>query len=242
MRRWVPASSLANCYGCGKCNKCKINILLTKKQKDFVKKSAAKNEQMLKSETRQQKAKELKEKDDQFNYKFGLLKKSTVLFGSERYFDASEVINKCKILVDKEQIRTEEKQRLKEKKWKFRLGIAADLQLDNDELLFMGLTEKTIDTLGLPITEPQLINYVEKTKIKEGDKNEYLNLQIKIFHEKVNRLIAGKEKTIQRIKKMKDKLEEGDEISTPEKNKKKREMCEYIKKGGNYLYIYIYIL
>jgi hypothetical protein len=188
--------------------------------------------------------------DENYAKKFGMLKKSCVLFSYGRFVDSFSKVSEAAEMIQKERDLEADKQRRLENKWKFKLGLDPnwDLPVAKEELEFEKIDEKFLEKLdlGVPVQTAKL--YIEKTGIlnKESyDKNDYLNNQVRDFYLTVEAVIKDKMEDINKMKKKVEKLEENLEAGSmpdagnlsPKKKRaniyeKKTEMCkDLIEKG-----------
>jgi len=245
-RAWVPASNIRPCTGCGvvgdkrkPCNNCQLRELMRKKHEQYMKATKAKNKKLLNTPKQKSKKEELEKRDNDYIFKFGLLKKAAVLVSSERWGDAHKTILQAVKMVKKERLADKNNKENKEKKVRTKLGIPLDLELNYEELTSEPLTKTRLEKLGIDIPIQKMEIYITEMGVPDStlfSKNYYLNNQIVDLYEAIDAAIQDKRKTLKNMKKKVESLE-----SSPEEKGRKLKsrrlasttrMCEKIKNGG----------
>ena len=173
----------------GACNFCRYNM--TNKQrldKDRVL-SKIENEKILERINYQSKKPEEWDKD--YVVKFGLIKRSNVLFSFRRYTDAFNVIEKAKKLVLEENKLNEEKYKSLDEKWRKKLKI--EIKIPREFLYFSEINQNIIEEYKVVCDISTVMMYVEKmqkgTNFTIANRHTFLNNQILLFHKIVEKKI-----------------------------------------------------
>lgn len=241
---WVPCSVLKGCAGCGMsghrrdvCNSCKLRLMVEVKEKAFDKAAKKKNAALLSSERQKERKKDLERCSGEYNEKLGLLKRSVILIGFERWGDAFNTLIRA--------VRRVKEDREREKKWRLsreaevkrQLQVAANV--DCEQLASKLLTAQALKKFGVeePIQKIEVL--LKKLSLEDPSmlsKNSYLNAQIIELYNHLDKIMEGKRKD---LKSMKEKIvsledtpeQEGRKLKT-RKLTKTTVMCEKTKKGG----------
>ena len=248
-RAWIPASNLQPCTGCGvvgdkrkPCNQCQLRELMRKKHEVYEKATKTKNKKLLNTKKQKDKKSELAKHDQDYTTKFGLLKKAAVLVGSERWGDAHKAILQAVKMVKQERQEEKRLREVKEKKWKQKLVIPLDLEVNYAELTSEPITKLRLERLGIEVPLQKIEVLVEKMCGKDANaysKNQFLNTQIIELYEAVDDAIKDKKHILQTMKRKVESLESSpDEKGRRLKGKRlasTTRMCEKVKNGGKIL-------
>jgi len=234
---WIPASSLKGCEGCGKCNDCKSKKIMRARKEEFDKATKEKNEALLNTERQKQKKKEIDRYYKDYNKKLGLLRRSIILIGFERWGDAFNTLIKAVRRVREDEEREKKLMEMREKKVKEELEVS--LNVDCEKLASKPLTLQSLKECG--VEEPIQKIKVLLRKLSSEDpsmlsKNSYLNSQILELYAHLDKLMESKRKDLKSIK-HKIRTLENEPQNKGRKLKsrtltKTTEMCEEVKKGG----------
>ena len=144
--------------------------------------------------------------DARFSEKFGKLKKACVLYNYGRINDAfDEIAHAAKIVQEQQEI-NKEKQRILEKRWKFKLGMDDGFelpmlieQIDVNKIDDAFL--RKIDIPGVSIQTVKIfIEQVAPQKVEEFSKHKFLDDQIEQFYMQTESALNDKQQTIKKMK------------------------------------------
>jgi len=136
-------------------------------------------------------SKKPEEWDNEYELKFGILKKANILYSFRRFPDALAEITEAVKKIQIEQITKDEKFYDLDRKWRAKLQIS-DFKIPK-EILNYNITQEVLDHFDIKVPISTLLVYVEKMRKGSAfslyNRHTYLNNQIKIFHELVNKTI-----------------------------------------------------
>jgi len=255
IKPFVPTGRLTSCVGCGNggrnkgvCNFCRYNL----KNKERLKhdKIAAKQENVKILERINYQSKKPEDWDKDYITKFGLLKRSNVLFNFRRFTDAYHVIGKAKKLVIEENKLNEEKYVSIDEKWRKTLKITVKMPR---ELLHMPeINQNVLEDFSVGSVDiSTALVFVEKmrkdTNFTVANRHTFLNNQILLFDRVVEKKIQEYDLDIVTIKSKIRELENWDKnkeklINDPDPIKQhqfgyytrkyRSEMCSSVAKDG----------
>lgn len=239
---WVPASNIQPCHGCGvvgdkrkPCNTCQLNELMRKKHENYQKATKAKNAKLLNSPSQKERTKRFKQKDDDYQFKFGLLKKAAVLVNSERWGDAHKNILEAVKIVQKEQKEEKEMRERKEKKLRLKLQIPLDIPIDYAKLAKEPITKYRLERMGINIPIQKIEIFVEKMCGKDAEaysKNQFLNTQIMELYEaisdKIHEMKLSLEEMQEKIQTLEGSPEERGRKLKGKRHASVNKMCEKV--------------
>jgi hypothetical protein len=253
---WIPTGPIISCSGCGKtysdkvkgkggrsgaaggpkglCGFCRLN---QKKAIDLAKEKRSADK--TNKEILQNYVSKPEEYDAEYITKFGMLKKSAVLYSFRRYTDAFEVINKAKIMIESDQLKEDERFKNLDIKWRTKLQINEDIP---KEILNYEITKEVVDYFKIKTPIQNLILYIEKmrkgTNFTIYNRHTYLNNQIFQFHKIITKTLDKFKSDIKYIKykisnldfwsEKKNKLRNDPKVYRKFKNK----MCKNIMMTG----------
>lgn len=189
-------------------------------------------------------SKKPEEWDTEYEYKFGILKKANILFSFRRYPDALKVIEEAVQKIDVEQKAKDEKFIDLDRKWRAKLQIS-DYPIPK-EILNYNITQEVLDHFQIKIPLSTLLVYVEKMRKGSSfsmyNRHTYLNNQIKIFYDLVNKTINKYRVDLKNLKRQlndlnlfeekKEKLQfENKKLYDKYANSFKNQICPNIKAG-----------
>lgn len=248
---WVPSSNLKPCTGCGivgeknkPCNTCQLREIMRQKQEKYKKATDKKNKKLLASKEQKEKSEKIRNYDDRYTHKFGLLKKTDVLLKMERWGDAYDTIIEAVRMVKEDKVEEEKAKQERERKVRKSLGIPLDIDINYDKLLAEPLTKEGLKRLDidLPIESVQVL--LAKLSVEDPNfqnKNAYLNEQIIELYEVIHAIAKKQKKYLNDLKRKKEEVESLD----PNRADKSRKMskrklsttlaiCDNIKKYGRF--------
>jgi len=248
---WIHASTLKPCTGCGivgeknkPCNTCQLKELMRQKHEKYKKATDKKNKILLASKEQKEKAEKIREHDDKYTHKFGLLKKTDVLLKIERWGDAYNTILEAVNMVREDKIEEEKAKQEREKRIRASLGIPLGIDINYEKLKAEPLTKERLKKLDidLPLETVQVL--LAKLSIEDPNfqnKNTYLNEQIIELYEVVHKIAKSQRKYLNSLKKKKEEVESLDP-NRPDKSRKmsKRRLsttlviCENVKRYSNF--------
>jgi len=194
-------------------------------------------------------AKKPEEWDKDYFTKFGLIKRSNVLFNFRRFTDAFNVIDKAKKLVLEENKINDEKYLSLDEKWRKKLKIEA--KIPKEFLYFTEINQNVLQEFKVFVDISTVLVYIEKmqkgTNFTIANRHTFLNNQILLLHKTVEKKVNEYDMDIHTIKKKVEELENWDRNKERYKNDKdpekrrlysyytrkyRAEMCTSIVKGG----------
>ena len=129
--------------------------------------------------------------DKDYVIKFGLIKRSNVLFNFRRFTDAYNVIEKAKKLVIEENKLNEEKYLSLDEKWRKKLKI--EVKIPKDLLYFTEINHNVLDEYKVRVDISTVLVYIEKmrkgTNFTIANRHTFLNNQILLLHKIVEKKI-----------------------------------------------------
>ena len=173
----------------GVCNFCRYNLTNKERLKHDKILSKIENDKILERINYQSKNPEDWDKD--YVIKFGLIKRSNVLFNFRRFTDAYNVIEKAKKLVIEENKLNEEKYLSLDEKWRKKLKI--EVKIPKDLLYFTEINHNVLDEYKVRVDISTVLVYIEKmrkgTNFTIANRHTFLNNQILLLHKIVEKKI-----------------------------------------------------
>jgi len=190
-------------------------------------------------------SKKPEEWDMEYEHKFGILKRANILFSFRRYPDSLNVIEEAVHKIEAEQKSKDEKFIDLDRKWRAKLQIS-DHPIPKD-ILNYNITQEVLDFFKIKIPLSTLLVYVEKMRKGSSfsiyNRHTYLNNQIKMFFDLVNKTINKFKVDIRNLKRQlneinlfeekKEKLQyENKKLYNKFTNTFKNQICPNIKAGN----------
>lgn len=221
---------------------------MRQKKEKYQKATVKKNLKLLSTEEMKNKSEILKEFDENYTHKFGLLKKTNTLIKLERWGHAYDTILEAVKIVKEDKITERIAKEERERRIRESLGIPLDIEINYEKLNAEPLTEKLLQKLDIDIPIERIQVLLAKLSLEDPkfqNKNTYLNEQILELYEVVSLITKNQKKYLKKLKKTKDDIESLDpnNKSRPESERRsyltpRRElefvdrMCPNILKDG----------
>jgi len=136
-------------------------------------------------------AKKAEEWDNDYEVKFGLIKRSNVLYNFRRFTDAYNVIEKAKKYVLAENKLNDEKYQSLDEKWRKKLQIS--VKIPKEFLYFSEININILEEYKVVADISTVLVYIEKmkkgTNFTIANRHTFLNNQILLFHKIVEKKI-----------------------------------------------------
>lgn len=136
-------------------------------------------------------SKKAEEWDNDYVVKFGLIKRSNVLYNFRRYTDAYNVIEKAKKFVLEENKLNDEKYQSLDEKWRKKLQISE--KIPKEFLYITDINMNILQEYKVVVDISTVMVYIEKmkkgTNFTIANRHTFLNNQILLFHKIVEKKI-----------------------------------------------------
>ena len=202
-KEFIPSGELKDCNGCGfkGCTFCKFVKLNKDANLREREKANITNKQIIDKINNKSDRQDLL--DQSFEYKFGILKKATILYNFRRYIDAINLILKAKEAVENENKENNDKYDDLDQKWRKKLGII-NINIPRD-ILNYEINEYTLNYFKIENVQLSTI-LVYADKMRKGNdfsflnRHTYINNQIIEFYNKINKVISSYNNDIKTVK------------------------------------------